>query len=141
MNLQLEPSHISRFGVEVSDRDTLTALIESAYLVLVVPKIHLALKSLSRDDLTLWQSKIDKHVLACGCKEGMAGTVGLLGVFSVYRWIDPFQNAWSGGTSFLIGFGFAIVGAGIGKIGGHFVARKKLRRTLENLLRALSSSK
>jgi hypothetical protein len=139
MNPQLEPSHIARFGVEVPDRDTLKGLIESAYLILVVPKIHLALTCLSRDDLILWQSKIDKYVLACGCKEAMAGTAGLLVVFSVYRWIDPFQNVWSVWTSFLIGFGFAIAGAGIGKIGGHFVARKKLRSTLGELLRALGT--
>lgn len=139
MNPQLEPNHIAHFGVEVPDLDTLKGLIESAYLILVVPKIYLALTCLSRDELIFWQSKIDKYVLACGCKEGMAGTVSLLVVFFAYRWIDPFQNVWSFWTSFLIGLGFAIVGAGIGKIGGHFVARKKLRGTLEDLLRALTT--
>lgn len=111
----------------------------TAYLlpVLSVQAIHLRIAALSAIEQDLWQSRIDEHLQACGCVQALIGTTCLLGMFGAYRWLDRSQS-WDGWWTFLVAFGLAAAGAGLGKISGLIGARLRLRRTLLDLEKALT---
>jgi hypothetical protein len=117
----------------LADHQDLKKLGMSLSSILSVHAVQLRIPGLPAEEQSSWQSRIDKHLEACGCGQGLIGTVFFLGIYCVYRSIDPLEQSWGGWWTIGAGFGTAIAGAALGKTWGLLRARLQLRKTLRAL--------
>jgi hypothetical protein len=124
-----------RIVMDVSD---LQKLVSLSIIMLASVSVNLQIEGMRTEDILRWQTKINRQLMACGCKEGglfMAVTlVGYIGYLSLY---PANLAAWEECT---IGLGIAVATGAVGKLLGLLRAREHLRRTVDEVRTAVESS-
>ena len=95
--------------------------------------VTLELPNMNEERVEYWQSNINQHLSACGCKEGQIFVAGFLGGYVLYLFLHPSPLGLSGWGKILAGLGVTFLGALVGKVVGLSRAKILLRRTIRRL--------
>jgi hypothetical protein len=123
----------------IANMDDLNEAIRWRSILQTQQPLEFHLPGLSPDQLTFWQSTINRLITACGCVEGAMGGATFLGIFLLYLETEvPSLNRWD---QVGIGFGLFCGGLLIGKLIGMLRARILLRQSMQRLSAVLSEAR
>jgi hypothetical protein len=125
-----------RVITDIAELDKLTSL----RAISINPSaVSLNLASIRTEESRHWQTIINRHLSACGCKEGGLFVISVVGAYIAYLSLHHSGTALQGWTSWGLGFGIACAGAALGKSTGLLRARWLLRRAVRQLKAVIDS--
>jgi hypothetical protein len=99
--------------------------------------IVLRLEGLSPEATQVWQQRLNRYYLECGCSAGAVVLLAAMLVYGLYLLV-PFTPSIGGWfAKMATGCGLAVLAAGVGKALGLLRARHRLRQAIRELLTAV----
>jgi len=132
MEEQSDPMDYARLNkiIKMTELDDLTIW---PWIPISHASVSLELPNMNEERAEYWQSNINQHLSACGCKEGQIFVAAFLGGYVLYLLLHPSLLGLSGWGKIMTGLGVTFLGALVGKVTGFTRAKILLRGTIRRL--------